>query len=313
MNNQLSSVFDKIRKSFLLIVSTILIIAGCRFYFPTTKEQFTVLANAGAVARGKNLAFIICGGCHYDPSVHKFIGRSLNDLPKIAGKLYSANLTQSIAHGRPPQYKDAELFYLLKTGIGKNGKFMPYMMRPTMADEDVNAIIAFLRSDDEAVAPADTTVGKTHINFIGRTGIRIAVRPQPYNKGVVRPSEDDPVAHGRYLVGVIGCYHCHSGKVLGLDYSNPERSKGYMAGGIRLKDPEGKRLRGPNLTPDPETGIGKWTREDFQRAVREGMDPSGRKLSPPMPKLKELTDKQVEAIFVYLKQLPPVKHRVSNR
>jgi hypothetical protein len=189
---------------------------------------------------------------------------------------------------------------------------MPYMMRPTMADDDIKDIIAYLRSNDPAVAAADTTVGLTHINLIGRTGIRIASKPQPYKKGVARPDENDPVAYGRYLVGIIGCYHCHSKKVLGLNYADPEKSKGYLQGGIKLKDPEGKRLRGPNLTPDNETGIGNFSQEDFTRAIRDGITPSGKILSPPMGKYKSLTDKQARAIYAYLRSLPPVHHRVKG-
>ncbi|MBO9684780.1 MAG: c-type cytochrome, partial [Flavisolibacter sp.] len=297
----------------VLILMSSFAVAGCSFYFNTTKDQFTARSNKGSFERGKNLAFNICAGCHYDPKVGKFIGRDLNDLPKIAGHLYSANLTQSKTNGIPPFYSDAELFYLLKTGISKSGKFTPYMMRPMMADEDINDIIVYLRSNDEAVAPADTTIGKTHINFIGKAGIRLASKPQSYNKGVQRPDENNSVEYGRYLVAVIGCYHCHSSKVLGLNYSDPEKSKGYLQGGIKLKDPEGKRLYGPNLTPDEETGIGNFSEQDFKKAIQEGITPSGRTLSPPMGKFKSLTDKQVHSIYTYLRSLKPVHHEIERR
>jgi mono/diheme cytochrome c family protein len=301
------------KKWMLYCLIIVFVSYSCRWYFKTTKDSFTSEKKSQSFERGKNLAFNICAGCHYDAKVGKFIGRSLNDLPKIAGHLYSANLTQSKTNGIPPQYSDAELFYLLKTGIGKNGAFKPYMMRPMMADEDINDIIVYLRSNDEAVTAADTTVGKTRINFIGKTGIRFATKPQAYNTGVQRPDENNPVVYGRYLVALIGCYHCHSKKVLGLNYSEPEKSKGYLQGGIKLKDPEGKRLYGPNLTPDNETGIGGFTEEDFARAVREGIAPSGDTLSPPMGRFKSLTDKQVNAIYTYLQSLPPVHHEVKRR
>jgi mono/diheme cytochrome c family protein len=299
-------------KKKIIIVMLLFVVASCSFYFDTTKDKLTAKSNKNSFERGKNLAFNICAGCHYDSKVGKFIGRDLNDLPKIAGHLYSANLTQSKTNGLPPQYTDAELFYLLKTGISKSGKFTPYMMRPMMADEDINDIIVYLRSNDPAVAAADTTIGKTHINFIGKAGIRFASKPQPYNKGVQRPDENNPVAYGRYLVAVIGCYHCHSSKVLGLNYSDPEKTKGYLQGGIKLKDPQGKRLYGPNLTPDKETGIGNFSEDAFKKAIQEGITPSGRKLSPPMGKFKSLTDKQVHALYTYLQSLAPVYHHVKR-
>jgi len=291
----------------------LLIGVGCRWYFKTTTDHFETRKNTNAIQRGKNLAFTICSGCHYDPKVGKFTGRSLNDLPKIAGHLYSANLTQSRTYGIPPQYSDAELFYLLKTGISKSGKFMPFMMKPMMADDDINDIIVYLRSDDAAVAAADTSVGKTHINIIGRTGLRLGAKPQPYNKGVKRPDENNPVEYGRYLVAIIGCYHCHSRKIFGLDFLEPERSKGYLQGGIKLKDPENKKIYGPNLTPDSATGIGRFSLAQFTAAVRDGVAPSGRKLSPPMDEFKSLTDKQVHAIYSYLRSVPPVHHQVKRR
>jgi mono/diheme cytochrome c family protein len=296
----------------LFFMVTSAIVVSCRFYFDTTKDQLTAKADDQSFQRGKNLAFNICAGCHYDPKVGKFIGRSLNDLPRIAGHLYSANLTQSKTNGIPPDYSDAELFYLLKTGISKSGKFTPYMMRPMMADEDINDIIVYLRSNDEAVGAADTTVGKTHINFIGKAGIRFATKPQSYNKGVQRPDENNAIEYGRYLVAVIGCYHCHSKKVLDLDYFNAEKTKGYLEGGIKLKDPEGKRLYGPNLTPDKETGIGNFTEQDFKKAIQEGVTPAGKKLSPPMGKFKSLNDKQVHSIYTYLHSLKPVHHEVKR-
>ncbi len=304
------SVYFRMLISFLILT---IIVCGCKMYFKTTTDQFTSVQKEQSLERGKNLTFNICSGCHYEHSMDRFIGKSLNDLPKIAGHLYSANLTHSKTNGVPPRYSDAELFYLLKTGIGRDGWFRPYMMRPMMADDDINDVIVYLRSADKPLQAVDTTVGKTHINFIGKIGLRIASKPQPYNKGVAQPDEKDKVTYGKYLIGVIGCYHCHSKKVLGLNYLDPEKSKGYLTGGIKLKDPKNKKLRGPNLTPDSTTGIGYFSLEDFTKAVKEGITPSGEKLSPPMGKFVNLTDQQVEALYSYLRSIKPVKHKVKGQ
>lgn len=301
------------RQSLPLLLLMVLLISSCRFYFKKTTDRFAATEGPTSRERGKNLVFSICAGCHYNQQLQRFTGKSLNDLPKIGGHLYSANLTHSLSHGIPPHYTDAELFYLLKTGIAKTGKFMPYMMKPMMADADINDIIVYLRSDDPALAPFDSTVGITHINLIGKTGLRFLMHPEPYNKGVPRPDEKDPVSYGRYLVGVIGCYHCHSRKVTKLDFLDPEKTKGYLQGGIKLKDPQGKSLFSPNLTPDKATGIGDFTLENFEKAVRQGIGPSGRALSPPMDKFSRLNDQQVKAIYTYLQSLPPVHHLVSRR
>jgi len=297
----------------LIVISILATIVSCRFYFDTTKDNFTSHSSTTSVQNGKNLTHSICGGCHYDHDVKKFIGKPMNDLPGIGGKLYSANLTQSATNGIPPKYSDAELFYLIKTGIAKNGKFMPYMMKPMMADEDINDVIAYLRSNDPDVAAVDKTVGLSHINFLGKMFIRIASKkPTAYDKGVVRPDENDAPEYGKYLIAVVGCYHCHSASLLHIDYSFPEISKGYMEGGAKFKSAGGKKIRGSNLTPDNQTGIGNFSTADFTMAVKEGIGPGGYKLRPPMPKFKELTDKQVQAIYTYLKTLPPVHHKVGT-
>ena len=297
----------------LLVISLLALIASCRFYFNTTKDNFTSHSNLTSIQNGKNLTHNICGSCHYDHESKKFIGKPMNELPGIGGKLYSANLTQSASNGIPPKYSDAELFYLLKTGIARNGEFMPYMMRPMMADEDINDVIAYLRSNDPDVTAADKTVGVSHINFLGKAFIRIASgKPTPFKKGIARPDENDVAEYGRYLVGIVGCYHCHSASLLNIDYSFPELSKGYMDGGAKLKSSNGKKIRGSNLTFDNETGIGSYSSADFATAIREGIGPGGYKLRIPMPKFKDLTDKQVQAIYTYLKTLPPVKHKVKT-
>src|SRR5215213_6430439 len=97
----------------LKLLSIMLLLFSCKMYFKTTTDQFAAKRNTTSFERGKNLVSNICAGCHNDFSINKLIGRSLNDLPKIAGHLYSANLTNSITNGIPPQYSDAELFYLL--------------------------------------------------------------------------------------------------------------------------------------------------------------------------------------------------------
>src|SRR4051812_11527036 len=102
-----------VRPIALLLI--LLMTVSCRFHFKTTTDTFSAMKNQGSIENGKNLVFSICGGCHYNHQAQKFIGQPLNDLPKIAGQLYSANLTNSPVHGIPPRYADAELFYLLKT------------------------------------------------------------------------------------------------------------------------------------------------------------------------------------------------------
>jgi hypothetical protein len=223
------------------------------------------------------------------------------EVPGIAGKVYASNITQSATYSAINKYSDAELIYLIKTGIAKDGRFIPYMPRPNIADADMADIMVFLRSGDPTVAPADTVAGHTHLNLAGRLAMRILMHPQPYREGISKPGESDMVGEGKYLVDVVGCFHCHSKSIRKLDYLNPEATKGYMGGGAIFKTPEGK-VYGSNLIPDKSAGKANYTKVQFRRAVQEGVSRTGYKLREPMP-VFTLTDKQVDAIYEYLQTL----------
>jgi mono/diheme cytochrome c family protein len=295
--------------STITLILTAIIIYSCKTQFATAPTNFKATYTEEAVERGKVLVFSSCAGCHYDRTVNKLIGTPIHDVPGIVGKVYSANLTQSKTHGRPPQYTDAQLKYLLKTGINKDGRFIPYMLRPNMADEDVNAIIAYLRSNDHAVAAADTTIGLTHYNIIGKIYMSATAKPLPYNPGIKLPT--DNVAMGKYLVDNLGCFHCHSQSLQKLNYLDIEQSKGYMAGGIKFKDDKGNTVIASNITADKNTGIGGFTKSQFLKAVKDGEAPD-RKLHPPMPKFDRLSDKEIDAVYSYLLTLPAQNHNVKG-
>jgi hypothetical protein len=294
------------------VIASVIIVYSCKTQFNTTKEIYTAHASSKAFERGKVLVYSICGGCHYNKSDNKFIGTPIHEVPGFMGKVYAANLTNSKSHGIPPHYSDAALKYLLKTGIARDGRFISYMLRPNMADEDLNAIIVYLRSDDPAVAAADTTIGITHLNAAGKMIMNIMAKPMPYIPDIKRPSENDTIGTGRYLVDNIGCFHCHSKSLTSLNYLNPGLSKGYLAGGLKFKDNHGNKIYASNLTFDKQTGIGNFTKLQFRKAVKDGEAPDGEKLHPPMPEFRKLKDLEVDAIYAYLKTVPPKSHKVQN-
>lgn len=285
------------------------IIIGCKTHFDTTTSNYKAVVNNQNIERGKALAFTICGGCHYNHGTKKFTGNPIHDVPGIAGQVYSANLTHSASHGMTAKYTDAEIRYLLKTGVAKDGRFLPYMLRPNIADEDVNDIIAFLRSNDPAVAPSDQVAGTTHYTLIGKAYNGFSANPAPYRANVKRPT--DQVALGRYLVDNVGCYHCHSKSLRSLNSIDPEQTKGYLAGGIKFKGENGAEITASNITPDKNTGIGNYSKEDFLKAVKHGKTPN-RTLRPPMDKFEYLTDEEVNAIYAYIMTLAPKNNPVKH-
>ncbi len=122
--------------------------------------------------------------------------------------------------------------------------------------------------------------------------------------GVAResPASDvdnpDLVKRGAYLARAGDCVACHT-----ADKSRP------FAGGLPIATPFGT-LYTPNITPDPDTGIGRWTDGDFVRAMHEGIGKSGERLYPAFPyaEYTRLTERDVLAIRAYLNTLVPIHY-----
>lgn len=112
----------------------------------------------------------------------------------------------------------------------------------------------------------------------------------------------ETIERGRYLATAADCAGCHT-----APGGKP------FAGGVVLRTPFG-RLIGPNITPDPETGIGSWTDEEFVSAVRDGRGRGGIHLYPamPYPAYSKLKLADVLAIRAYLKTIDPVHDRIES-
>ena len=114
-------------------------------------------------------------------------------------------------------------------------------------------------------------------------------------------AEEDAGERGEYLVRAAGCFSCHT-----APGGEP------LAGGRALATPFGT-FYSPNITPDPATGIGRWTDAQFLRALREGVRPDGANYFPvfPYPSFTGITEDDALAIKAYLFSRPPV--RQGNR
>jgi mono/diheme cytochrome c family protein len=117
------------------------------------------------------------------------------------------------------------------------------------------------------------------------------------------------LARGTYLMdSIVACGNCHVQR----DKGKPLPDKG-LSGGMVFDEPPFK-AHASNITPDPETGIGKWTDEQLGRAIREGIRPDGTVIGPPMPIAfyRGLSDNDLKAIVAYLRAQPPVKNAVPK-
>jgi len=119
---------------------------------------------------------------------------------------------------------------------------------------------------------------------------------------------ETPLERGTYLMqSIVACGNCHTpkgpkGEIPGME----------LAGMAPFEKAPGFDANAPNITPDPETGIGTWTDEQIIASIREGKRPDGSIIGPPMPigLYRGLSDKDVEAIVAYLRNVKPVKNEI---
>jgi len=150
-------------------------------------------------------------------------------------------------------------------------------------------------------------------------------------------SNSSSIERGAYLVRAMDCVTCHTPFTMGANGPEPDMSR-YLSGhpesqkitaAPKLPEPWGMAgsmtntaWAGPwgvsftmNLTPDEETGLGRWTFDEFQMAMRSGRHLGrGRPILPPMPAqaVGNLNDEDLRGVFDYLKSLPPIKNRVPD-
>lgn len=116
---------------------------------------------------------------------------------------------------------------------------------------------------------------------------------------------------GRYLVEVVAiCGACHTTRGPG-----GAPMAGMEQAGGRVFEERGFRAVAPNITPDPETGIGRWTDAQLASAIRDGRRPDGTTIGAPMPVLsyRGIADRDLAAMVAYLRAIPPVRHAVAER
>jgi mono/diheme cytochrome c family protein len=118
-----------------------------------------------------------------------------------------------------------------------------------------------------------------------------------------------PVERGAYLVNTImTCNNCHTP----MGPNGPQFDKA-LSGGLRFNEPPFD-VTASNITPDPETGLGKWSEADFKTALLEGRRPTGHQLAEVMPTgfYKVLTPGDLDGIVAYLRSIKPVSNKVPD-
>ncbi|TXC76120.1 c-type cytochrome [Luteibaculum oceani] len=316
----------KVLRFFLFLIAILLIFVGgflvyLKVFLPKAEQapEITVELTPQNIERGKYLAnhVMLCMDCHAQRDWTTFAappvkgsmgagGERFDQMMGFPGKFVSPNITPA-GLGK---WTDGEIYRAITTGISKDGRalfnLMPYHHYGKMDPEDIKSVIAYIRTLDPVDYQPEKSEPDFPMNFIINTLPKKATPSK-------RPSQENLIAYGEYLVNAAACYDCHTkqekGEFIGEDF----------AGGMEFHFPDGSILRSANITPH-ETGIGAWSEEQFISRFRQYTDSS---YVPPKVKAGEfqtvmpwlmyahMDTNDLRAIYAYLKSLPAKENKVE--
>lgn len=319
-------------KKVLLILFLVLVVAaggGAAFLYLRQPEQvpassIKVAMTPERIARGKflfeNLAN--CDGCHSQRDYSRVggpvvpSGRGGGDemsawVSGLPGTVVAPNLTPDPETGLG-KWTDGEKIRAIRDGVDNTGRalfpLMPYPNFKKMSDEDVQSVVAYM----DSLAPIRNPLPVTKLNF--PVGLFIKFAPAPAGN-VAPPDRSDRLKYGEYLAELGGCGACHTP----IEKGQPVASK-TLAGGRSFVTNYGTVLSS-NITPDMETGIGKWSEEFFKKKIYDyreyalnGPPPlKGPEAFTLMPylELSQLPPEDLGAMYTWLRTVKPVKNHVE--
>ena len=269
--------------------------------------------SAAEVARGKYIFGATGGcGCHTVPKGPVNAGGRRYDGP--FGTVFSPNITPDRQTGIGT-WTDEQIITAIRLGRRPNGERLlpihPFTVFNGMAEEDLKAVVAFLRTTppvNRANQPKKITVPLFESVFLPAWLAAFAPKETPPPKA---PTTGMP--RGEYLVRAVGhCGECHSPRTMTMATDNSR----FLAG--NPKGPEDQAM--PNITPDPDTGIGKWSVEEIADYLGTGNKPDGDVAGGLMGEVidgtlsgyKDLTNADRVAIAQYLKSIPPIRNKIGK-
>lgn len=279
------------------------------FFLFHSVDAWSQEAGSDLVRRGQYI-FALAGGCACHTVPKGTPNTGARELPVPMAKIYSTNLTADKKTGLG-DWSDQQIHDAMTKGIRPNGErllpVMPYEAYSGTSEEDLKALIAYLRTLKAVRKEAPAL--KTRAPFYRAGGTFIWFRLfGRFSNSPVNASQSG-IERGRYLVEHVAlCIDCHTPRnFMGV----PNRSL-YLAGA--KKGPLGEEI--PNITPDKETGIGDWSRNDIAELLLTGTKPDLDKVEGLMAEVIEAGFKNMKredalAIADYLKSIPPVKNKVK--
>jgi mono/diheme cytochrome c family protein len=302
----------------LAVILTGLFIVGSILYNKEYDAPYPAIhasTDSIVIAHGKHLVMgtAHCVECHYQPKDSLAVVKG-EEVPLAGGgfpfvfpggKFYASNISSDQETGIG-KYTDEAIARALRYGIGAKGAVLiPVMEFQNLSDEDIAAIISYLRTSPSV----KYKVAANEFNLLGKFLRAFMIRPVPPNG--TPPGKvvaDTTVEYGRYIAqSLSGCWGCHTERnhTTGAYIGEP------LAGGVfdPLPDDPTQVLVASNLTPDPQTGrMHDWTYETFRTRFQQG------KLIPqstmPWGQFRHLDEMEIKAIWNYLQSVKPV-HKES--
>ena len=319
----------KILKVSGLIIGIIILLVLCsglyvNYALPNVGDapDISVGRDSASIARGKYLAMhvAVCMDCHSQRDWSLFSGpvppgkeggggERFGREAGFPGTVYSTNLTPY----QLSSWTDGEIYRAVTSGVGRDGRalfpVMGYHRFGQMDKADLYNIIAYLRT----LPSVKNDVPKPELDFPVSLLNKLSPAPPVHQ---TKPSMNDTVRYGAYLVNAAGCVDCHSRQDKGQVVPGSE-----LGGGMEFRQPEGI-IRAPNITMHRETGIGTWTKELFVNRFKAYADsgyhpkPLGKgELNSPMPwtMYAGMSREDLQAIYAYLKTVEPKASSVQIR
>lgn len=265
---------------------------------------------AGLVARGEYIVrnAAVCGHCHAadtrNPDGPLSGGKAFRDWR--LGTIRASNLTPDPQTG-VGRWSEAEIVRAVRAGEDRHGRVlapvMPYAWFKGMSERDALAVARYLKSQPPVHNPV-----RNRPNLVYRAARLFTLSPERPTTTVAPPPGAD-AAYGGYLATHVAlCGDCHTPRTGLRQTADRDR---LFAGDASSSFPANPA----NLTPDDETGIGRWTEEEFLRTLRTGVNPRGDSIHPFMPwrELRRMREDDLRAIYRYLRTLPAIRNPVPEK
>lgn len=273
----------------LLLVTLVTAKGYLTFFLPagSPPQALKVEGTPEQIARGKHIATFFCVQCHgQNDQLPLSGGRDLAaDIPFPIGSLVTVNLTPA---GPLKGWSDGEILRVLREGVGPDGNRLAVMSGQVMrymSDEDLYAVIAYLRSSDPVVNDTPQPPDKVNALTMFMLGAGIFSFEPPVAAHLTAPPKAPTAEYGEYVVSFSHCPFCHGPLLDGV-------------GGSPLLPQKAPSLR----------VVKGWTIDQFTKTILTGVDPSNHQLSDIMPwkAFRNMDDDELGALYAYLKSLPAV-------